>query len=446
MGDYEQAVYVSYAWGGEREDIVNQIDQALQKRGIKIFRDKRVVGYKGSIIHFMERIGHGNCVIVVISDKYLRSPNCMFELIEIAENKQFYDRVFPIVLGDADIYDTAKRLGYVKHWEKEKAKLVDEMKGVDPANLQGIREDIDRYDRIRDKISGLTSILKDMNTLTLEAHQDSDFSSLCSAIEGRMKKSQGRKSKMANSTKRKLEKRTGKESVVGSASQSDDLWKVQILEGKDIFKESINYLKAQSRDEVLIYAPTGVWQEDKDKKRWFAAIAGCLARGSDIPQNRWPKGANKSVTTTLGHFIGVYGLPMPRKDRVTGQITEKELRKFLKSLDRIEELLMPFNELEAAELHYLETDLDNVPGTGAIIIDNSAAIGYAINTKHKVDYALLFSEEQKITTKIKNWFDYHVMDMSKYNVIQSMKHGKSVRQGMEAIRKHYRSLLKTQSI
>lgn len=187
MSDYEQAVFISYAWGAEREEIVNQADQALQKRGIKIIRDKRELGYKGSINAFMERIGRGDCVILVISDKYLRSPNCMYELVEIAENKHFMDRVFPIVLQDADIYNPVHRIQYIKHWEEKRAELAEAIKTLDPANLQGIREEIDLYDRIRDKVSGLTSILKDMNTLTPEMHGDSDFEELYNAIEKRLK-------------------------------------------------------------------------------------------------------------------------------------------------------------------------------------------------------------------------------------------------------------------
>ncbi len=189
MQNYEQTIFISYAWGGEREEIVNQIDETLQKRGIKITRDKRDLGYKGSIKEFMERIGQGNCVIVVVSDKYLRSPNCMFELVEIAENKQFHDRIFPIVLEDANIYDPVKRIEYVKYWEEKRAELADAMKTLDPANLQGIRDDMDLYDRIRDKISGLTSILKDMNTLTPEMHEESNFNILYDAIEKRIKES-----------------------------------------------------------------------------------------------------------------------------------------------------------------------------------------------------------------------------------------------------------------
>jgi hypothetical protein len=189
MQGYEQVVFISYAWGGEREEIVDKIDAALQQRGIKIIRDKRDLGYKGSISAFMERIGQGNCVIVVISDKYLKSPNCMFELVEIAEGKQFHDRIFPIVLNDANIYDPIKRIEYVKYWEVKRAELAEAMRTLDPANLQGIREDMDLYDRIRDKVSGLTSILKDMNTLTSDIHQDSDFSQIYTGIEKRMKES-----------------------------------------------------------------------------------------------------------------------------------------------------------------------------------------------------------------------------------------------------------------
>src|SRR5690606_26888724 len=103
MSAYEQSVFISYASGGAREEIVNQIDRSWEERGINIIRNRRDLGYKGSIKEFMERTGQGNCIIVVVSDKYLRSPNCTFELVEIADNKQFHDPIFPFVLVDADI-------------------------------------------------------------------------------------------------------------------------------------------------------------------------------------------------------------------------------------------------------------------------------------------------------------------------------------------------------
>jgi hypothetical protein len=110
----------------------------------------------------------------------------MFELVEIARNKDFYDRIFPIVLGDADIYDPVNRIKYIRHWEDRIKELDAAMKSVSGANLQGMREELDSYDEIRDNVSNLTFFLKDMNTLTAEIQENSNFASLISELEKRL--------------------------------------------------------------------------------------------------------------------------------------------------------------------------------------------------------------------------------------------------------------------
>lgn len=66
-------IFLSYAWGGESENIVNDLDNVFQKKDITLIRDKRDLGFKGIITEFMRRIGKGQAVVVVISDKYLKS-------------------------------------------------------------------------------------------------------------------------------------------------------------------------------------------------------------------------------------------------------------------------------------------------------------------------------------------------------------------------------------
>ncbi len=189
MRTLENNVFVSYAWGGESERIVNEIDATLQEKGIKLIRDKRDLGFKGSIKEFMERIGRGNCIIVVISEKYLCSENCMFELMEIAENQNFYSRIFPIILKDADIYKAINRIKYIKHWDEKIAELNSAIKTVAiMTNIQSILDDINIYGRIRATIDSLTNVLKDMNTLTPEMHEDSNFSQLIEALIPRLNK------------------------------------------------------------------------------------------------------------------------------------------------------------------------------------------------------------------------------------------------------------------
>ncbi|MBE7556399.1 MAG: TIR domain-containing protein [Anaerolineales bacterium] len=182
----EREIFVSYAWGGESEEIVNRLDQALQAKGVTIIRDKRDLGFKGRIKAFMEQIGRGKAVIVVISEKYLKSENCMFELVQIARNGQFYDRIFPIVLADAQIYKPVQRIKYIQHWEQQIKELDEAMKTVSAANLQGFREDIDQYTEIRNTMAELTNIIKDMNALTPEMHSESGFAELFKAIEGKL--------------------------------------------------------------------------------------------------------------------------------------------------------------------------------------------------------------------------------------------------------------------
>ncbi|MFN6565540.1 MAG: toll/interleukin-1 receptor domain-containing protein [Nostoc sp. ChiSLP01] len=183
---YEKEIFISYAWGGDSESYVNRLDAVLQSKGIVIIRDKRDLGYKGLIKAFMEKIGRGKCVIAVISDKYLKSPNCMFELVQIANNGNFYDRIFPIVLADAQIYNPIQRIKYIKHWEDQIKELDEAMKGVSAANLQGFREEIDLYTEIRNTISEITSLLKNMNTLAPDIHSESDFEELSKAIAQRL--------------------------------------------------------------------------------------------------------------------------------------------------------------------------------------------------------------------------------------------------------------------
>lgn len=186
MSNDERKVYISYAWGGESERIANELDTALQASGITVIRDKRDLGYKGMIREFMQQIGQGYAIVLIISDKYLKSPNCMYELVEIARNKDIHNRIFPVVLEDADIYDPVNRIKYLKHWEEKINELDKAMKSISSANQQGLRDEIDSYDEIRDKIANLTFLLKDMNTLTQEIHEGSDFSHLISSLRVRL--------------------------------------------------------------------------------------------------------------------------------------------------------------------------------------------------------------------------------------------------------------------
>lgn len=179
-------VFVSYAWNNESCAIVDNLQQALEGQEIHLLRDREEVRYKDSIRDFMRRIGKGKCVVVVISEKYLKSENCMFEMVEIAKAEGLRERIFPIVLGDANIYKATGRIRYVKHWEDEIHELDEALKSVRGDNLNNLQEDLNLYSEIRRLFDRITDTLRDMNALTPEQHQGAGFDELICRIKSQL--------------------------------------------------------------------------------------------------------------------------------------------------------------------------------------------------------------------------------------------------------------------
>jgi internalin A len=132
--------FVSYAWrdetpeGKEREHIVDDLCIAAEERGITILRDKKVLGLGDQISKFMQRIGRGNRVFVVLSNKYLKSPFCMYELYELWRNcrqddEEFLSHVRVYTLPDAEVWTPLERAQCAAYWRDESGKLEAVFKG-----------------------------------------------------------------------------------------------------------------------------------------------------------------------------------------------------------------------------------------------------------------------------------------------------------------------------
>ncbi|MEN2284198.1 toll/interleukin-1 receptor domain-containing protein [Algoriphagus sp. SE2] len=176
-------IFVSYAWGGESEEIVNKLDEVLEKNSLKLIRDKRDLAYQERISFFMDQIGKGKGIVVVISEKYLKSHYCMYELLEIYQNKDFESRIIPIVLSDAKIYDTESLLSYQEFWNGEKNKLDQKIKENGGDAIAVIGEEYKLFKRVVDNLGELMRILKDINSLSPEEHLKSEFAGIIKALK-----------------------------------------------------------------------------------------------------------------------------------------------------------------------------------------------------------------------------------------------------------------------
>lgn len=183
----QPSVYVSYSWTPSSQEIVGRLETVFASHGIQLGRDTSRIRYGESIKKYMQELGRGGAIIVVLSSEYLKSENCMYELLEIEKNRDLHKRVYPIVLRDTPLYDSEALLDYIGFWEQRAEALETKMRGLrQQDHLAGVNAKLDLYRDIRRSIAGLTEILADMNALQEDVHLETDFEALIDRLKGHL--------------------------------------------------------------------------------------------------------------------------------------------------------------------------------------------------------------------------------------------------------------------
>jgi hypothetical protein len=170
-------IFISYSWKEPSDAVADELEAVLAARHLQVVRDKSNLGYKGLIREFMDRVGKARYVILILSDDYLRSENCMYELLQIAAG-ELSTRVFPLILPGARIEKAADRIKYVHYWQKEVKELESVIKKGALTHIQGIMNDLNFYSEISAKMDSITGILKNINALSLQLMQVNNYAPL----------------------------------------------------------------------------------------------------------------------------------------------------------------------------------------------------------------------------------------------------------------------------
>ena len=131
----EKLACVSYAWGEENSDDpergkkVEEFCGLLTSNGFQIIRDTTHVKIGDRLSTFMrDMIGNSDRVYVFLSDAYLKSPNCMYELLTIWQRSaddadKFLSRVKVLTMPGTDIFSIPARLKYAAYWDKQREEI-----------------------------------------------------------------------------------------------------------------------------------------------------------------------------------------------------------------------------------------------------------------------------------------------------------------------------------
>jgi len=190
----KRKVYLSYAWGDTREEgesrekIVKDLISTLEADGrFDLKYDKKEVDYRKSIREFESELGKAERIALVLSDKYLKSPHCMYELLQIfrksgSEAAEFREKIVPIVLPDAKIHDTKSIIAYIKHWKEDVEDLKKDIDDITWELAASVIPDFTERKEIMQNIGELAKIIGDLNTLNPQSLSLDNFDKIIQTL------------------------------------------------------------------------------------------------------------------------------------------------------------------------------------------------------------------------------------------------------------------------
>ena len=146
----KQTLFLSYSWSDTA--IADKIDIIFQPTGVDVKRDIRNIGYKGNIKEYMAQIRDTDFVLLIISDSFIKSSNCMFEVLELIKDKDFKEKMLPVVMDGTKIFKADDKLEYIKYWTKQHADLKAKLEGVNTTDALELYKELKHIENIRTTI------------------------------------------------------------------------------------------------------------------------------------------------------------------------------------------------------------------------------------------------------------------------------------------------------
>ena len=154
-------IFLSYCW--QDEEIAVDIYEHLRRiQNVNIHKDTIDIKKWESIKEYMNNIVTMDFVILLISDAYLRSRNCMYEVLELMRDRKYKHKIFPAVVSK-DIYNPAVVARYVRYWQDQQQELEETLSGLKVQNLGNLNHDLKIIQDIASNTADFLGLIGDMN-------------------------------------------------------------------------------------------------------------------------------------------------------------------------------------------------------------------------------------------------------------------------------------------
>jgi TIR domain len=178
----KRVIFLSYCWANDKwADLVDEKLREFEE--IEIKRDKREIDYSEDIEEFMNSIRKTDHVILLISDEYLKSVNCMYEVSQIIKDYDYVDKITPIIIENTSIYGVESRLKYAKYWKEKYNYLNEEIRKLNIEDNIYLIQELKKVKTICATIDEILSVLNRKQYYKLEEHLKNDFNDIFKVLK-----------------------------------------------------------------------------------------------------------------------------------------------------------------------------------------------------------------------------------------------------------------------
>lgn len=178
------SLFISY--NREQKDFADKIETSVCKV-CPVLRDTNDIAPWGSIEEFMNRIRQAKYAVLLISDEYLKSVNCMYEACQLYRDVNWKSRTIYVVLGNAglNVYTVANHECYIRHWKDKKTILEEQIKSLPAESIDSLTAEFKHISEILLMLGEFLKDIRDTNNLQPENTIDAiiDFISTTSTSE-----------------------------------------------------------------------------------------------------------------------------------------------------------------------------------------------------------------------------------------------------------------------
>lgn len=183
-------IFISY--NHSDKDLARTIENDISITGYEIIRDERDLKYTQDIESFMKTIRLCDFALILVSDNFLKSIACMYEISEFMKDESSFDRILPIVIKDysshgefhkgGEIYSNKELTQYITYWELEEKKIREQLTKIDISNISNLAKELSRIIQVQKIVGDFIFLLRKIKHTNQEILKSSNYKELLERI------------------------------------------------------------------------------------------------------------------------------------------------------------------------------------------------------------------------------------------------------------------------